>query len=250
MPVNFLTLIGGPAKYNGCDPAHDKTWNNYFGLAERAARQGPGKGVAGETVHWLLFAPSYRQRFDADDYAVPGLAHLADRKQLIPERNAQAEKVKAAGHADYVAMIRQTATDFGFTFKEIETPDQFWDYFGLLPNGSVSRVWYVGHASDSGLMLNLLHDAQCSAASNIMIRTDSLFSKQPLKIKFAAGARESEFFGCNTTKFAAEWKRVFGVPAAGAKGYITFKVLKGGGDVLHKVRTTPATSDPLVWERY
>jgi hypothetical protein len=66
MPTrNFIILIGGPGLYFACDAVHDKAWSNYVVPMQLAAQKKLYQ-LDNETVHWVVFAPAYRQRWNDD----------------------------------------------------------------------------------------------------------------------------------------------------------------------------------------
>lgn len=94
----------------------------------------------------------------------------------------------------------------------------FWSVLASMADGSISRVWYSGHAAPDHLFLSLGHSEEaCTANSNDYITTAEIILHSHLASKFKTSTPTmSEFYGCYTKNFAQKWNNVFGVPTAGA----------------------------------
>jgi hypothetical protein len=214
--LNFIILIGGPGKIASCDPAHDQTWKNYIAPIQVAVRK--EKIVApGERLHWWVYAPAYRERWDDDSKA---RATQTQRKEVAAIRALHAN--------DYLDRIQRAASGAGASFKALEKPNDFWVELGKLPDGSVSRVWYIGHASMDGLMLKLIHFGACSPGADRdhdMIPLNAIRKNEPLVgRKLYRHGQPSKFLGCTTRAFAEQWRNVFKLTAEGATAKIDFSV--------------------------
>jgi hypothetical protein len=123
--------------------------------------------------------------------------------------------------------IKQMATNLRVSFKALEKPDDFWSELNALPDNSVSRLWYIGHASDNGLMLKLVHTESCAPAAEPKDKiyvADIAKHAGTVSKKMKTKGKPSEFFGCYTQSFAEQWTKVFGTAAEGATKKIDFSV--------------------------
>jgi hypothetical protein len=233
-----------------------------------------------ETVHWIIFAPAYRNRWNDDINITPSESneygfggkdrytkewkvHRADT-WLHQHRKEIAEKVKekrgpgGKPAISYLDRISQICRQHRIIFKPIDRPGDFWSYLSGLQNGSISRVWYCGHASTSGLFLDLDHDlpaTDCIAVSSNRVTTDDIRNNSAsLKPKiFSDTDKVSEFYGCNTASFAHVWNQEFEVATAGANNKITFQAIYSGDQtksVLERLRTQPTNSGSPDWRSF
>ena len=251
---NIIILIGGPGTFKSCDPAHDKNWVNYFRPVEIAAQQDLyGKGA--DTVHWVVFEPAYEVRWldDSEITFFENLGTFSDTS-LHNTRKGHADKVTAAGGKNYLDFIIEKARKLGVTYKGIRKPEQFWDYIATFPPNSISSVWYSGHASSSGLFLQLTHDNKCNAAvtADNLLTTASISAHAAVKNRFIKDTKQaSKFYGCNTSGFAELWHDTFEVPAEGAGSKITFDgVFDEPKGVLKRLETTPTSGGDPKWTAY
>ena len=260
MSKNFIILIGGPVLYHEDDPSHDKTWVNYVALMQKAARQGLYKLEGNEIVHWVVFEPPYASRWEEDseytwDEKVE--AFFSD-VELHKTRVKHAEAVKSKGARSYVHRIKQVATGLKIKYHGIQDLGGFWKYLATMPNGSINRVWYSGHASTGGLFVAAAHREYggCSGertpavvATNLIPVSD-ITKHSHLAVKFnASTSKLSRFYGCNTAPFAEQWRNIFRVPAAGAKSKVNFKAITGR-DVLKTIETMATAAGTPRWTEY
>jgi hypothetical protein len=251
---DFVILIGGPGLFIDCDPKHDKTWKNYVVPVQVAAIHNLYKLQAGETVTWLVFEPPYRNRW-ADDSTITTVekfeAFFFDR-ELHAVRKKAADDVIAKGSTNYLASLQQFAATHGIQYRGLQRPDDFWSELDRFPDGSITRVWYSGHASAAGLFLSLAHDNACSAITYHLIPVDAITRHAHLEKKFVSrSALASEFYGCGTSTFAKRWHETFKVSAAGSTNAVTFaEIGRSGGDLLERIRTTPTPQGSPGWTTY
>jgi hypothetical protein len=215
--LNFVILIGGPGKVAACDAEHDQTWKNY--IAPIQVEMNHKISLPGERVQWWVYAPAYRERWLDDSKAK---ATQIQRKEVAAIRALHAN--------DYLDRIRNAALSAGAAFKALEQPQDFWVELSRLPDGSLSRLWYIGHASDLGLMLKLIHDVHdvpCSPLANVadmILRKDIANNESLIGRKFDKHGQPSKFLGCTTRAFAEQWRNTFHVTAEGATAKIDFSV--------------------------
>lgn len=276
---NFVILIGGPGLYYACDTAHDKTWSNYVVPMQLAAKEKLYR-LEAEKVHWLVFAPAYRKRWNDDSNITPserneygwfGRDRISKKRELHKtdtwlhkHRKQEAEKVKAKhgpkGNPamSYLNRISQICMAHNITFQTVEKPSDFWTYLSGLKNGSISRVWYCGHAAKSGLFIDLDHNinsTQCEAVSgNIITTQDIRIHSSAIKPKISADIdKTSEFYGCNTAEFAKVWNQQFEVTTEGADSKITFQAIYSGNpakNILERLRTHPTNAGSPKWRKF
>jgi hypothetical protein len=251
---HFVILIGGPGLFIDCDPKHDKTWKNYVVPVQVAAMNKLYKLEDGEIVHWVVFEPPYRNRWtdDSNISTWEWFEQLFFDRELHEVRKKAADNVIAKGSTSYLASMQLFAKANGIQYHGIERPDDFWAELEKLPDGSITRVWYSGHAAPAGLMLSLAHDSACAAISTHLIRVESIGGHAHLEKKFVAGSTvASEFYGCGTRDFAKKWYETFKVPAAGSTSAVTFaEIGRSGGDLLERIRTTPTPQGSPGWTTF
>jgi hypothetical protein len=175
--------------------------------------------------------------------------------ELHGVRKAAADKVTATGAANFLDRIKHLAAAKGIVYHGLRTKDDFWKELEKFPDGSLSRVWYSGHASSAGLMLALAHDSSCAAAAStsmMILTTDLAVNKPRIERKVASGpTASSNFYGCGTKDFAEEWHKLFGMPTAGARKSITFDVRAGSGsNVLKLIETSPTPQGSPEWTTF
>ena len=256
--ANFVILIGGPGLFKGCDKAHDQTWLNYIVPLQLAAQKNLYKKQRGEFVHWVLYEPPYKRRWQDDSVVTKEEKKEDDGYHLHSIRKAAADKILKKGSSSYVDRIRAIAMKNGIRYKGISKPGEFWDYLRSLDDNSVSRVWYSGHASGGGLMLALTHDDACQASANEsdMILNSEIGKNSGLKVKFIGDGPlkgVSKFYGCYTSKFAEEWNATFKLGAAGAQSKIDFGVVNQPSNitnVMERIESTPTLHGPTGWKAY
>jgi hypothetical protein len=276
---NFVILIGGPGLYFACDPLHDKTWSNYIVPMQLAAEKKLYR-LDSETVHWVIFAPAYRKRWNDDitissseskEYGVFGRDRYTREWEwyksdtwLHDHRKQTAEKLKAKRGpkgmpaTSYLVRISQICAQHNIVYHPIEKPKDFWAYLEGLENGSISRIWYCGHASSSSLLLDLDHGAPaaaCEAISRNFLAVSSIRLNLPtIKPKIDTDTdKVSVFYGCNTAQFAREWNQQFEVATEGAGNKITFQAIYKGDpskNVLERLKTKPTNSGSPNWQKF
>jgi len=253
---NFIVLIGGPGTYESCDPKHDKTWLNYFRPIQIAAEKDLYRKGA-EKVHWVVYEPAYIVRWldDSEVTILQSLGAAISDKPLHKVRKAAADDVLRKGASSYVGLIKNLARGFGITYKGINKPQEFWDYLGTFPSKSISRVWYSGHATPEGLILQLTHSALCEAVYNkdeSLVKTEDIPNQSAIKERFIADPnRPSKFYGCATAQFASSWHDTFGVPTEGAKWSITYAgIFLAPEGVFTRLETTPTPNGDPEWTKY
>ncbi len=255
--TNFVILVGGPGLFVGCDKAHDQRWSNYIVPLQLAASNNWYKKQAGEVIHWVVYEPPYRNRWQDDSVITKEEKLQDDGKNLHSIRKAATNKLMAAGASSYIEKIRMMANSFGIRYKGINRPSEFWRYLETLENNSISRVWYSGHASNAGLMLALSHASEgCEAIAspNDMLLLKNINKDQVPLRKFAKTSTQvSKFYGCNTKKFAETWHKVFGLSAAGAERKIDFGVVDRPSNIVNimeRIEKTPTSKGEPGWTLY
>jgi len=183
--TNFVILIGGPGLFKGCDKAHDQTWTNYIVPLQLAAQKNLYKKQSGELIHWVLYEPPYKKRWQDDFIITKKEKKEVDGYHLHSIRKAAADKIIGKGAFNYVSRIRMIANANGIKYKGINKPGEFWSYLQSLDDNSITRVWYSGHASGLGLMLALTHSSACVAQAfpDDMILNADISKKIKLKKK-------------------------------------------------------------------
>jgi hypothetical protein len=252
MAKNFVILIGGPGLFIDCDPRHDKTWLNYVAPMQLAAKDDLYKKDADEKVHWFVFEPPYEHRFidDSEITLFERVEQFFVDAELHELRKKAADKVKSKGAKSYINRVKHLASNFGIAYHGLRKVDDFWSKLAEFPDGSLSRVWYSGHAAGTGLFLSLSHDRQCAPVSNTIVQTSDISTMQTKigpKID-SSSTKVSKFYGCGTKHFAEEWHRTFNVPTAGATHSITFAVLaRPGSNVLTLIEQTATSQENPEW---
>jgi len=228
-PTNFVILIGGPGKFVSCDRIHDQTWKNYLVPVQLATQRDLVGKQPQETIHWLIYAPAYEDRWADDKGYVKQPAPAKKGENLFESRNKAVMDIERQKAGSYLGRIRQVAGTLGVKLTELRAKKDFWDFVRKLPDRSLSRFWYVGHASASGLMLALDHDpATCTAGARVgdMIEVTELQTNEALlKAKFVNTGKASKFYGCFTETFAQQLNRIVGVATEGAIMKIDFGVI-------------------------
>lgn len=251
--ANFVILIGGPGLFKGCDKAHDQTWTNYIVPLQLAAQKNLYKKQSGEVFHWVLYEPPYRRRWQDDSIITKKEKKEVDGYHLHSIRKAAADKIIGKGTSSYVNRIQTIANTNGIKYKGINKPSEFWSYLRSLGDNSISRIWYSGHASGSGLMLALTHSNTCvaQASPNDMILNTDVIKNVSLKKKLnSKSIRVSKFYGCYTEGFAKEWSKTFKLGAAGAKQKIDFGVIDQPSNIVNimeRIEKTPTSVGQTGW---
>lgn len=254
--ANFVILIGGPGLFMGCDKAHDQRWSNYIVPLQLAAQNNLYGKQADETVHWVLYEPPYKNRWQDDSVITKEEKLEDDGRNLHGIRKAAADKLIAMGALSYINKIQTMANSYGIKYRGINRPDEFWSYMQSLDDKSISRVWYSGHASKGGLMLALSHSATCKAEAfrKDMVELRQIQKYSEISVKFKRFSTQvSKFYGCYTVAFAETWNKVFGVSAAGAKEKIDFGVVDRPSNIVNimeRIEKTPTSQGDPGWGIY
>lgn len=258
MPDHFIVLIGGPGIYESCDPHHDKTWKNYIVPMQVAAQKNLWQKQPGEIIHWFVYEPPYKNRW-VDDSEITLTEWPAAKVYDTPlhkTRKAAADAVIKKGASNYLHRIQQFATRHGIRYHGIKKKGDIWTELAKLPDGSVSRFWYSGHATDKYLFLGLAHDSNCKPIANAedFIEIQNIDRHSHLVSKFKSSTTmSSRFYGCQTRRFAQKWHEVFGVPTEGATNKITFSVIsktKGSLNILERIQTESTKAGPVEWKSF
>ena len=251
--THFVVLIGGPGTFEPCDRVHDQTWSNYVVPIQVATTQKQLDRSPGEVLHWWVYAPAYRERWD-DDVTDTKNPALERGSQLIDPRKKALDRVKASGAVNYLDRIKKFAGTAKAGYKEIESPADFWKQLDALPNGSVSRLWYIGHASPDGLMLKLIHAevdgiaCRPAAAPGDMIYVQDIGKHSNIISKvLAKRGKPSKFYGCHTKAFAEQWNSLFSVGAEGAVTKIDFGLVDAPSTIK---QVLPRLENGAGWQRY
>lgn len=72
IPKNFIMVIGGPMIFHGKDPSHDTSWSNYLIPVQLAHQRELLNKDSDEVVHWLVYEPAYRKRWEDDSFITKG----------------------------------------------------------------------------------------------------------------------------------------------------------------------------------
>ena len=249
---NFIILIGGPGKFQGCDKKHDQTWTNYIVPMQLAAARDLYKKESTETVHWVVYEPAYRDRWLDDSVITTAEAKQSDGYWLHSIRKQAADDVKVKGATSYIHRIKMIAASQGIVYEGISTPLELWNYLATFPINSLSQIWYSGHASGSALLLALTHDSSCGpvAAVTDVIYVRDIRRNSSLSNKFVTGSTpSSKFYGCYTDGFAKEWNDVFGVPAEGAVNKVDFGSVDRKSNIPNVLERIQQTGSPG-WKIY
>lgn len=233
--TNFIILIGGPGKFAKCDPhQHDTVWTNYIVPIQLATSDKELNLDKNESVQWWVYGPAYQERWDDD--------------KDNPQRKKAVDKVKSQGASDYLDRIRQVANGGGASLTVLSKPQDFWDDLKALPDQSVSRVWYIGHASADGLMLKLTHNAACEAAAfpaDMIVVADIQTNSPLVASKLVHGGKPSKFLGCTTKSFAEQWNQTFNVTTEGATAKIDFGVIDAPSSepkIINRLQSSESTT--------
>jgi hypothetical protein len=252
---NFLILIGGPGLFKSCDPGHDKTWVNYFYPMKVAAEENLYVRGA-DRVHWIVYEPAYKKRWleDSEITFFEGLYEKVTGRELHEVRKRAADKVTTTGSKNYLDHIKQNAVALNIVYKGITAPNDFWKYLASFQAQTISRVWFSGHATSAGLILELTHNAQCVASwsDQSTLLVTSIVKNKHLANRFMKNsAKPSKFYGCSTSQFAETWHKTFGVPTEGAASSITFKhIYSNRKDILNNLQTKPTPQGSPQWKKF
>jgi len=218
------------------------------------------KREADEKVYWIVYEPSYINRWSDDATITKAESKQDDGRWLHSIRKKATEKVKTKGSMNYIHRIKTIAAQNSITYKGISQPQAFWDFLKTFPKHSINRVWYVGHANGDSLFLSLAHDPPDNncipiAASDSTIDISEIKKNSELANRFITNTKKSsKFYGCYTSIFAQEWHQIFGVPAEGPINKIDFSVIDRPShikNVLERIeRTTSNAQRRPEWQVY
>ena len=252
--TNFIILLGGPGKFMGCDKAHDQTWKNYIVPIQLAAQKKLFNKQPNENIHLLVYEPYYRDRWDDDLNITKKELGQSDGFWLHSTRQKAAQKVNKDGAQNYLHRIKQIAHKHNIKYVGLNKKDDFWTYIKSLPNASISRVWFSGHAAPDGLMLGLFHDSSCGARSKVSETIMVADIDSSVAAKFDTNTKTpSKFFGCYTYKFAKKWHNVYKVPTEGAVNKIDFGSIDRPStisNILERIEKTPTKHGPTQWTKF
>ncbi|MCP3872915.1 MAG: hypothetical protein GY699_07145 [Desulfobacteraceae bacterium] len=229
---------------------------NYIVPLQLAAQKGLYQRMASEKIYWVVYEPPYRNRWLDDSVVTKKEKKQDDGYNLHSIRKNATDKVKKRGAKNYLSRIRQIASRNNIAYKGINKPGDFWTFIASCPTGSITRVWYSGHAGGDGLMLALTHNNRCGAAAlkTDMIETKHLKQNRKYADRFDFKAtKPSKFYGCYTDLFAKEWNQVFNVPSQGSENKVDFGCIDKPSHIQHilkRLERTPTSAGPPKWKSY
>jgi hypothetical protein len=247
--THFIILVGGPGTFESCDRAHDQTWKNYIVPIQVAVQNKQLAATAAETMQWWVYAPAYSERW-TDDLKDTANAKLDRGKELLDSRGRDIANVRRANASDYLDRIARMAKSSKASFKALNSVGDFWKELQALPDRSVSRLWYIGHASSKGLMLKLMHDSSCAPAaqpSDMILVSDLATNSGLISAKLAAKPGASKFYGCYTKDFAEQWNTRFGSATEGTTTKIDFGLIDAPSKIKEVLPRLEAGTD---WRRF
>lgn len=221
---NFVLVVGSPGNYVVEDPNHDQFWGNYFiasqhpfGAFNLSAKTSL---LVGECAHWLVYEDAYRRRWE-DDKASTRVSQQTDAAKY-PQ--------------GYHKRIQEYVGDLGSNHKyvAINSHNDIWETIHALPDNSLTRLWYFGHAGAEGWYLRWSRDmtrtgvvaGDTTAAEFVSLEKINEYSSW-LKPKARPGDGQiSKFYGCTTAKWAETWNFVTGLKSQGASGKISFQNIR------------------------
>lgn len=220
MSVWFI-ISGGPAVFSAKDREHDVSWSNYVEDPLRKARLRTLHAAPGERIRWLIYRPGYEERWQSD---VKRKADSTRRKSLAP------------GATDYVSHLQKKADANRWDLVWLHTADDFWSAVTSAGKGSISRVWYYGHAQEDLWLGVTRKGALEEVYASVRIRAstiDSAYAEYFLPAPARPDSkRDSNFWACNSASFAQEWSARLRLYAAGAVGQVSFKEIHKGQGIL------------------
>lgn len=233
----WVVLCGGPGLKHPKDKGHDTGWSNYVDHLLLMAGKPKGLPIqTGENIWWIIYEPAYVARWTDD----------------VRRKAKSVSEVRNAGFTSYTDMLKQRAAKYKFKLFWINKSDDFYRTLQKTPAGSISRVWYYGHASDD-LWLTLDHDPKGRpiepSAPGALVRFGAVshhsswlkghVARPPSKYN---ANRSHRFYGCNSKSFAIAWAKGLAVFTEGAVGTVQFEDVHQTG--------APDTSRNCTWERY
>ncbi|WP_147446855.1 hypothetical protein [Corallococcus sp. CA047B] len=228
MKSAFIILSGGPSKYNPKDPdRHDQSWDNFVTPPLLRSSGAELHDPATEDVHWLVYEPAYKDRWDSD----------TTHQKSAPTQHQHTVDIKTKRkRLNYIDLLKARAKDRGWKYEGLSLAQGFWDYINKLKSTKVSRVWFYGHARND-LWLSLDHDSSneaVSPASSAIVTVIDIKKVAPSSfVPQKAATHPHKFFGCNTKAFAEKWASAFSVFAEGSDGKVGFeKIHDNSGKVV------------------
>lgn len=219
---NFILISGGPGLFDDRDVEHDKSWANYVTpplLMTDTKEKRKKFAQDDEEVWWFVYKPAYESRWDDD----------------LKQGRKSTKEVKDKGFTSYVNLIEKRAKDRDWNLRWLNAADDLWKKLKTFSKGSISRVWYWGHARDD-LWLSLGHSSASEAIapeSHEIILVSSIDGNKKLRDRFQKGnsKRIHRFVGCNTSAFAQAWSKAFKVWTEGVEEKVDFSAIhKTGGE--------------------
>ncbi|MGB7292646.1 MAG: S8 family serine peptidase [Thermodesulfobacteriota bacterium] len=215
---NFVLISGGPGLFDDRDVEHDKSWANYVTpplLLTDTEEKRKKFAQADEDVWWFVYKPAYESRW-GDDLKV---------------RRKSTKKIKDEGFVSYIDKIEKRAKKRGWNLRWLNSADDLWKELKTFRKGSISRLWYWGHARDD-LWLSLGHSSASEAVapeSHEIVLVSSIDSK--LRDRFQKGdpKRIHRFVGCNTSAFSRVWSKTFKVWSEGVEEKVDFAAIHETG---------------------
>jgi hypothetical protein len=206
-PENFVIILGAPGNYDERDTAHDKSWSHFFRLIQVAFNSSLVSKRPNECIHWFVYGSGYEERWRKDK-----------NDPVLDTQRADANRYPDG----YLHRIEEWINSKGHTFHNMGSVSEFTNGFSTMPEESLSRIWFSGHASDNNLWLHLQHNDAGQAVNrrDRMIEKDALKNAVNGKAKKDTGAI-SKFYGCNTSQ-VAESVSTQGLISEGAQNSINF----------------------------
>lgn len=230
-----VILSGGPGTFDPRDKDHDQSWANYVTAPQLSGFPRHGNS----DVFWIIYRPAYVERW-ADDFSDKDDGR---RQQEIKRVLSISPDIHS-----YADLLVLRAKQHGWKLIWISNADEFWQFMRNI-NPTVLNFRYYGHAKYD-LWLDLNHNDKgepvapnpqaiirsidiskivtvANQPSQVIERSAHLFHKpnEEFEDEFE-NVGLSEFFGCNTFAFAAEWARVFQTRAIGLRDKIDFRLMQ------------------------
>lgn len=218
---NFVLLSGGPGPFDTRDVEHDKSWANYVDPPLLMATQKPFWNE-NERVWWFIYKPPYEERWTRDTAS-----------NATPMQRDHVARVRSKGFSSYVDLLEHRAKDRGWDLRWVDSGADVYRRLKTFSRGSISRVWYWGHARDA-LWLTVDHDAAGRAlepADTAVMKAADIDATVARLFAPASDRRRSRFIGCNTNAYAEEFAKRLKTVTEGVIGKIDFgTVHTSGGD--------------------
>ena len=96
--------------------------------------------MAQERIYWVVYEPSYRNRWLDDSVITKKEKKQDDGYHLHSIRKEAANKVKRRGAKNFLSRIRQIAVKHGYIYKGINRPADFWTFISSCPKGSMDPL--------------------------------------------------------------------------------------------------------------